>query len=117
MLKLAFDAKLPTPEPFEVQPKWVAGEAFAIECEFFKLARARNLIKQEGLLLRHLLRLVILAGEFHTRTEDPDYLRIGELATETCHRVDPSYTDRFLADSKERSEATEWHRDSTTRSG
>ena len=101
MLKIAFEAKLAAPEPVFVQPKWAAGQAFGMGCEFFKMVKACNLTKQEGLILRHLLRLVILAGELFTMTEDPDYQRIGELATKTCHRVDPSYTDRFLASAEE----------------
>jgi len=98
MLKLVFEARLPAPEPVLVQPKWVAAHAFVRDGEFFKAIRALDLLKQEGLILRHLLRLAILAGEFFTRTEDPDYQRIGELATRTCQRVDPQYTDRFLSD-------------------
>jgi superfamily II DNA/RNA helicase len=96
MLKIAFESGLAAPEDFFVQPKWVAGAAFDLECDFYKLVRSFNLVKQEGLILRHLLRLVILAGEFLTRTEDPEYKRISELATETCRRVDERYTDRFL---------------------
>ncbi|HUU83528.1 MAG TPA: DEAD/DEAH box helicase [Phycisphaerae bacterium] len=102
MLKLVFEAKLAAPEPVWVQPKWVAGQAFGMDCEFFKMVKACDLVKQEGLILRHLLRLVILAGELFTMTEDPDYERIGELATRTCHRVDPTYTDRFLQQEQER---------------
>jgi len=98
MLKLVFEAKLPNPEPVFVQPKWVAGGAFEFQCEFFKFVRARDLIKQEGLILRHMLRLAILAGEFFAYSENPDYQRIGELATNTCRRVDASYTDRFLSE-------------------
>lgn len=98
MLKLAFEARLAAPEPAFVQPKWIAGDAFARGGEFFKTVRALDLVKQEGLILRHLLRLVILAGEFFTRTEDPEYQRLAELATQTCQRVDRSYTERFLAE-------------------
>jgi hypothetical protein len=101
MLKIAFEAKLQNPEPVFVQPKWVGGGAFETDCEFFKFVRSCNLIKQEGLILRHLLRLVILAGEFQLLTEDPEYQQIAELATRTCHRVDPNYTDRFLAEATE----------------
>jgi hypothetical protein len=100
MLKIAFEASLPAPEPVAVQPKWIAGGAFQMDCEFFKFARSANLIKQEGIILRHLLRLVILAGEFLVLTEDPDYERIGELATQCCRRVDQRYTDRFLAEAE-----------------
>jgi hypothetical protein len=57
---------------------------------------------REGLILRHLLRLVILAGEFYQKSaQDPDYQRIGELATRVCQQVDPRYTDRFLAAEEE----------------
>ncbi len=98
MLKLLFEAKLPNPEPVRVQPKCVAGLAADFDCDFFKLVKSLELIKQEGLILRHLLRLAILSGEFFLFTEDPEYQQLGELATRTCHRVDPSYTDRFLAD-------------------
>jgi superfamily II DNA/RNA helicase len=100
MLKLAFEAKLAAPEPAFVQPKWIAGDAFAQDCEFYKSVKRLNLVKQEGLILRHLLRLVILAGEFFVRSPDPDYQRIGELATRTCQRVDAKYTNRFLAEAQ-----------------
>ncbi len=100
MLKIAFDARLAAPEAVRIQPKWIAGGAFQMDCAFFKFARAVNLIKQEGILLRHLLRLVILASEFYVLTEDPDYERISELATQTCRRVDPRYTDRFLEEAQ-----------------
>jgi hypothetical protein len=98
MLKALFDARLASPEDVFVQTKWVAAGVFEMECDFFKYVRARDLTRNEGLILRHLLRLVILAGEFLTRAGgDPDYERIGELATRVCKKVDPRYTDRFLA--------------------
>lgn len=100
MLKIAFDARLAAPEAVPVQPKWVAGGVFQFDGEFFKFVRSRELIKQEGLILRHLLRLVILAGEFLSLTDDPDYQRLGELATQACRRVDARYTDRFLAEAE-----------------
>ena len=100
MLKIAFEAKLSAPEPVFVQPKWVAGQAFAMNGEFFKMVKACNLIKQEGLVLRHLLRLVILATEFYVWTEDPSYQEIAQKATDTCRRVDERYTDRFIEDAE-----------------
>ena len=100
MLTIAFEAKLAAPEPAFVQPKWIAGDAFKRDCEFFKSVKALNLVKQEGLVLRHLLRLVILAGEFFVRTEDPEYQRLAALATKTCQRVDEKYTNRFLAEAQ-----------------
>jgi superfamily II DNA/RNA helicase len=102
MLKLLFDSKLSTPEAMFVQPKWVAAGLFEFDCDFYKFVRARDLIKDEGLVLRHLLRLIILADEFMTTSDsDPDFERIGELATRVCQVVDPRYTDRFLASEQE----------------
>lgn len=100
MLKVAFESMLAAPEPAFVQPKWMAGGVFEAQCDFYKFVKSHELVKQEGLVLRHLLRLVILAGEFFTQTQDPDYQRICELATESCRRVDPRYTDRFLAEAE-----------------
>jgi hypothetical protein len=102
MLKLLFEARLATPEEVFVQPKWIAGGTLEFESDFYKFVRARNLVKNEGLVLRHLLRLVILAGEFLIQSDgDPDYERIGELAKGICERVDPRYTDRFLTSQAE----------------
>jgi superfamily II DNA/RNA helicase len=105
MLKLAFEATLAAPEPALVQAKWLAGDAFARDGEFFKCVKALNLVKQEGLVLRHLLRLVILAGEFLTHTEDPDYEALALKATQACQRVDERYTERFLAEAQAMREA------------
>ncbi|TWT41742.1 ski2-like helicase [Phycisphaerae bacterium RAS1] len=98
MLKQVFEARLPAPENVFIQPKWVTGGAIEFDGEFFKFVRSRDLVKQEGIVLRHLLRVVILAGEILTQSNDPDYARIVELATKTCRRVEPQYTERFLAE-------------------
>jgi hypothetical protein len=101
LLKLAFEAKLAAPEPVRVQPKWVAGGLAESGGDFYKFVRNRELVKQEGLILRHLLRLVILAGEFAALTEDPEYQRISDGATAACQQVDPRYTSRFLEQAAE----------------
>ncbi len=102
MLKALFDAKLASPEFVPMQPQWVAGGIQETEGDFYKFVKGRNLEKNEGLVLRHLLRLTILAGEFLTLSGgDPDYGQIGELCTSVCQRVDPRYTDRFLASEAE----------------
>ena len=101
MIKILFESQLAGPDTFFVQPKWIAGAAFGVEGDFYKLVGACNLAKQEGLILRHLLRLVILSGEFYTQTEDPEYRQLGERVTGICHHVDPRYTDHFLAEAAE----------------
>ena len=102
MLKILFDAKLETPEAVYVQPKWIAGGILEHDGDFYKFVRARDLVKNEGLVLRHLLRLTILAEEFTTHSGgDPEYGRLGELVTQICRGVDERYTDRFLASEAE----------------
>ncbi len=96
LLQLAFGTRLAAPEPIFVQPKWIAGGVAEFDGDFYKFVRARDLVKQEGLILRHLLRLVILAGEFLTLTGDPDYARLADTATAACERVEPQYTKHYL---------------------
>jgi len=65
------------------------------------------LFKNEGLLLRHLLRLVILAGEFNTHSGgDPDYTTIADRITAICTQVDVRYTDQFLGEQQDMADLT-----------
>lgn len=107
MLKALFDAKLSTPEDLLIQPKWIAGGIFEAEGDFYKYVRNRDLAKNEGLILRHLLRLVILAGEFSTYCDqDPAYADIAARAKKVCTQVDARYTDRFIAADQEAAKLT-----------
>jgi superfamily II DNA/RNA helicase len=108
MLKLLFDSRLTSPEEVRVQPKWILGGVVEHENDFYKFVRARDLQKNEGLVLRHLLRLVILAGEMFGMTEDPDYQTLAAKATDACRQVDPTYTERFLASAEESKKLIEW---------
>jgi hypothetical protein len=102
MLKILFDAKLESPEDVYAEPKWIAGGIFEAADDFYKFAGNRELYKNEGLLLRHLLRLVNLAGEFYARSDgDPDYAQISDRVAAICTQVDARYTDHFLAEQSE----------------
>ncbi len=106
MLEAWFDDRLASPEDVWVQPKWLAGGMFDGGDEFFKYVKARTLVKNEGLVLRHLLRLIILAEEFHLLSSgDPEYAEIGQRLTKICQQVDGSYTDRFLSSQHEARDA------------
>ena len=101
MLALAFEAELPHPEGLRVQQKWVAGGVADAGGDFARFVASRELGKNEGLVLRHLLRLVLLLAEFAQRTGDPLYDELARDATEACRQVDPSHTDRFLESAAE----------------
>ncbi len=97
MLKIAYEARLAEPEDPFVQTKWVAGALFEADGEFFRFVGARKLGRNEGLVMRHVLRLVLLADEFYGQTEDPDYEWIANAAEGVGVAVDAAYTERFLA--------------------
>ena len=47
----------------KVWPVWVAGDVLQFG-DFQKYVTSRDLTKQEGLIFRHLLRMILLCGEF-----------------------------------------------------
>ncbi len=107
MLKIAFEAELPYPEEMRVQTKWVAGGINEGGGDFARFVASRDLSKNEGLVMRHLLRLVLLAAEFADRTGDPAYRAISQAAAEACKTVDPAHTEQFLERAKEAQDALE----------
>lgn len=100
-----FQHDYPRVEDIQVRPCWVAGELLEFGGQFNKFVTARKLQKQEGLLFRHLLRLVLLLDEMANvppaestpeSWEDP----LDELAAkiaESCRTVDPQSTDEMLS--------------------
>jgi hypothetical protein len=83
---------------------WAAGEVLAFHGDFNKYVISRSLQKQEGLIFRHLLRLILLIEEFipftppdTTPLEWQNDLRdMATQLTESCRKVDPTCTDEVL---------------------
>ena len=46
------------------QSVWAAGELLRFGGNFNLYVQTRDLVKQEGIIFRHLLRLILLCGEF-----------------------------------------------------
>ena len=104
-LRMLFDSMYPHVHGVFVQPVWAAGDLLQFGCDFHNYIGGRDLAKQEGLIFRHILRLVLLLGEFSQVTPpglDPDTWR-SELRTladqfaACCHHVDPNTTEYTLA--------------------
>jgi hypothetical protein len=103
-LKMLFNFQFPDVADVFIQPVWVAGELLEFGGDFFKYISGRDLAKQEGLIFRHVLRLVLLLGEFSQLTPpnvDPVAWRneLRDLAvklTESCRKIDPNSTDSAL---------------------
>ncbi len=103
-LRLLFDATYAELDDVETQSVWAAGELLRFGGNFNKYVQAHDLIKQEGIIFRHLLRLILLCGEFAQLTppEAPpeawqaELRDIAERLTASCREVDPASTDEMI---------------------
>jgi hypothetical protein len=104
-LFLLYEALYPEACDLQVQGVWAANPLLRDYAGNFNLyVKSRDLTKQEGLIFRHLLRLILLCGEFATLTPakaDPvewqQFLQetISRL-TDACRAVDPTSTDDVM---------------------
>jgi hypothetical protein len=103
-LRLLFDATHPNVHDVSTQAVWAAGELLRYGSNFNLYVRTRDLVKQEGIVFRHLLRLILLCGEFAQVTPldgDPaewqaDLRDLAERLTASCRAVDPASTDEVI---------------------
>jgi hypothetical protein len=99
-----FRHEFPRVHNVNVCPVWIVGELLEFGGDFNKYVTARKLQKEEGILFRHCLRMILLLDEMANipplestveTWEDP----LDELAdklTETCRAIDPQSTDEIL---------------------
>jgi hypothetical protein len=103
-LRLLFDYEFPGVHGVRTQAVWAAGEVLEFGGDFNKYVTSKSLQKQEGIVFRHLLRLILLIGEFlqfcpPETTEDRWRADLGDIAdrlTECCRKVDPTSTQKML---------------------
>jgi len=108
-LRLLFDASFPGVHSLYTTPVWAAGEVLEFGGQFNKYITARGLQKQEGVVFRHLLRLILLLKEFAPLapldcSEEEwrgELSSIGETLVDCCRGVDPTSTDKLLAEAEE----------------
>ena len=104
-LRMLFDANHPDIQDVNTLSVWSAGELLRDYAGNFNLyVRTRDLIKQEGIIFRHLLRMILLCGEFaqvcpkDLTPEDwqAELRDISERLTTACRAVDPASTDEVI---------------------
>jgi superfamily II DNA/RNA helicase len=103
-LKLLFDALYPDVTDVNIQAVWAAGEVLNFGGNFNLFITSKDLAKQEGLIFRHLLRMILLLEEFQQITPigcdanqwQDDLRTIAEKFTETCRGVDPQSTEQTI---------------------
>ena len=114
-LRLQFDYDFPGVHDVHTQPVWAAGEVLEFGGDFNKYVTSKSLQKQEGVVFRHLLRLILLVGEL-TQLCPPDTTEeewkgdledIAEQLTVGCRAVDPTSTDKALEQAQAAADAIE----------
>lgn len=103
-LKRIFDHDFPGVHDVRVNPVWVAGELLEFGGDFNKYITSKGLQKQEGMIFRHVLRMILLLGEFIELTPPEsdeatwraEITSIRDRLTACCRSVDPSSTDKML---------------------
>jgi hypothetical protein len=80
------------------------GEVLRYGDDFNKLITSKGIVRQEGVIFRHLLRFILLCGEF-SQISPPDIdaelwraeLReLSDSITNCCRAVDPESTDKAI---------------------
>jgi superfamily II DNA/RNA helicase len=103
-LQMLFDPTHPGVEDVHTQSVWAAGELLRFGGNFDLYVKTRDLVKQEGIVFRHLLRLILLCGEFaqvcppDVTAEDwmRDLRELADSLTASCRQVDPASTDEVI---------------------
>ncbi len=103
-LRRLFDHDFPGVRDVSTTPVWAVGELLEFGGDFNKYVTSKALQKQEGIVFRHCLRLILLCYEFTQfcpPDADPNEWRedledIAERVAEACRRIDPDSTDKIL---------------------
>lgn len=104
-LRLLFDAHYPEVGDFNTQAVWAAGDiVLRYGGNFNAYVTSRELTKQEGLIFRHCLRMILLLEEFEQLTPPglderqwkSDLKELAGRLTETCRAVDPTSTEETI---------------------
>lgn len=103
-MKMLFENTIDHAGGLYVTPVWAAGDLLERGGNFDDFIRSRELVKQEGILFKHFLRMILLCDEFSQLTPKDvtpaDWeFRLREISralTTACRSVDPQSTDEVL---------------------
>ncbi len=103
-MRLLFQSDFPGVHGLRIAPVWIVGDLLKFNGNFNKYVSGRDLIKQEGIIFRHLLRFVLLLQEFlpivpEGIIEEEWQTRLmfwSDTITKACREVDPVSTDKTL---------------------
>ncbi|MCE9567063.1 MAG: DEAD/DEAH box helicase [Planctomycetes bacterium] len=101
--RMLFDSQYPEVSDFNTTAVWAAGEVLNYG-NFNTFVTTKDLTKQEGLIFRHLLRLILLTEEFEQLTPEgveqavwqADLKEISDKLADICRAVDPTSTEEAI---------------------
>lgn len=101
---LLFRHEFPHVSDIPIRAVRSAADLIAFNGDFNGYVTGRGLAKQEGILFRHFLRLILLCGEFRDVVPDgrdpeewqSELLEVERLLTDACRGIDPQSTDYVL---------------------
>ena len=108
-LQRLFQHDFPGVDDLRIRPCWVAGELLALGGDFNLYITSKKLQKQEGMIFRHLLRLVLLIDEMALlcpadMLADDWQEELGNIAfaiESSCRAADPGSTDQWLDEARQ----------------
>jgi hypothetical protein len=103
-MRLLFRCDFPSVSDVSVRSVWCVGDLLRFGGNFDRFVKARDLTRQEGILFRHCLRMILLCGEFALLEPpglDPvewrrDMTELAAILTDSCRAVDPGSTDEVI---------------------
>ncbi|QOV90388.1 DEAD/DEAH box helicase [Humisphaera borealis] len=103
-VRMLFESEIDHAGGLFITPVWGIGDLLNHGGDFDKFVRSRDLLKQEGIFFKHVLRMILLCEEFAqltpkdvNRDEWQTRLRsIAAVLTTACRTVDPQSTDEIL---------------------
>lgn len=108
-MRMLFESKVDHAGGLFVTPVWAVGDLIATGGDFDKFIRLRDLVKQEGVVFKHVLRMILLCEEFaqlspeglNAETWKAGLSELSQMLTAACRAVDPLSTDEMLEEMSE----------------
>ncbi len=103
-MRMLFRSEFPGVDDVFSNSVLCVGDLLKYGGNFDRYVRSRELTKQEGIIFRHCLRMILLCGEF-SQIEPPmidpaewrnDLAELAFILTEACRAVDPDSTDEVI---------------------
>jgi superfamily II DNA/RNA helicase len=103
-MRMLFENEIDHAGGLFVTPVWAVGDLLEHGGDFDKFVRSRDIVKQEGILFKHLMRMILLCDEFAQMTPvgiSPEDWKmklrgISDVLTSACRAVDPQVTEEML---------------------